>query len=67
MSRIKIEEEIKPVATKEEYFEVVDDIEVLAPDTPPKIKPRPDQTLHNLEQRLADELKRAAQSNRRFF
>ena len=26
MSRIKIEEEIKPVATKEEYFEVVDEI-----------------------------------------
>lgn len=52
---------------KEVQIEVVDDIEVLAPDTPPKIKPRPDQALHNLEQRLADELKRAAQSNRRFF
>ena len=29
MSRIKIEEEIKPIATKEEYFEVVDDIATL--------------------------------------
>ena len=29
MSRIKIEDEIKPVATKEEYFEVVDDIATL--------------------------------------
>lgn len=62
-----LQDQLAQAQQNEVQIEVVDDIEVLAPDTPPKVKPRPDQTLQNLEQRLADELKRAAQSNRRFF
>lgn len=63
----KLQQELLASQQREVLIEVVEDPEVLTPDTPPRVKPRANHTLNQLEQQLASELKRAHKANFRLF